>query len=329
MKHLKYLATMLFLIIVQESFAVREYTYYPKIDGIYYRLDSVDHKAKLTGEYSSGGPGGSFIGSGHYSGDVVIPSSIEYEGVYYRVTSLYLEAFWGEEVTLTIPESITDCFPGYGHIDKLYISSWDWYFNKTLLKYGRDMMPLSFPDYNHIAFSEDYAPCLLAVCDSLFVNGEYVDLEDFVVPDGIEYLPGGCFMYMKQLRSVTIPRSVKAISGHGIFWKCENLKYIVSYLDNPTELSGADELRKVILYVPEGTAEKYRQLRGWREAAEIIEFDVNEGVVIPGKSETEGLQSPCAARSTDCDVYDLQGRRTANSLSHGFYISNGKKFISR
>lgn len=153
MKHLKYLATMLFLIIVQESFAVREYTYYPKIDGIYYRLDSVDHKAKLTGEYSSGGPGGSFIGSGHYSGDVVIPSSIEYEGVYYRVTSLYLEAFWGEEVTLTIPESITDCFPCYGHIYKLYISSWDWYFNKTLLKYGRDMMPLSFPDYNHIAFS--------------------------------------------------------------------------------------------------------------------------------------------------------------------------------
>ena len=44
-----------------------------------------------------------------YSGDVVIPESVEYEGKTYRVTGIYHEAFWGCKVTsLDLPSTMTE-----------------------------------------------------------------------------------------------------------------------------------------------------------------------------------------------------------------------------
>lgn len=301
MRYLMLLATLLCLFAKQECSAYT--TPFIKIDGIYYELNKMEHRAAVVGEASYFiGSNRDSLGWGYYSGDIVIPGSIEYEGMYYRVTELYLEAFGDCEVaSLTIPETVKFCHvPWYKSRDfqtkkirKIYLSSWDWFF-KELGHENLDMLNMepypardSYPGRDPYQDPDTFHPFLFGVCDTLYVNGEKVDLENFVVPDGIEYLPEECFMYSTKLRSITIPKSVKGINQHGILFRCDNLEYIVSYLESPTELAWNDfsirgkHQKPTVLYVPKGTAELYRRLKGWNTVARIIEFDVNEGVVIP------------------------------------------------
>ena len=74
-----------------------------QVDGIWYNLDILDEEASVTyrGEYSN-------TYENEYSGNVVIPASVTYNGKTYSVTSIGKEAF--EDCTgltsVTIPNSV-------------------------------------------------------------------------------------------------------------------------------------------------------------------------------------------------------------------------------
>ena len=69
-----------------------------KIDGIYYELNA-DAKQATVIENSSG----------RYSGEVIIPESVEHEGAAYSVTSIGYSAFLGcySLTSVNIPNSVT------------------------------------------------------------------------------------------------------------------------------------------------------------------------------------------------------------------------------
>ena len=68
-----------------------------QIDGIYYNLITKTKQAEVTS------------GTTKYTGNVVIPENVEYEGVSYSVTSIGNSAFSGcdDLTTVNIPKSVT------------------------------------------------------------------------------------------------------------------------------------------------------------------------------------------------------------------------------
>lgn len=74
-------------------------------DGIYYKLTTADKTAEVMTAYKLKDAG---VISQFYSGDINIPSTIQYEGVDFTVTSLEDECFWQcTPTSLTLPETLT------------------------------------------------------------------------------------------------------------------------------------------------------------------------------------------------------------------------------
>ena len=100
MKHLKYLFTALQLLCATVATA-----HHFQVDGIYYNILSEEEKTvevTYRGNYSD-----SY--SNEYTGSVVIPESVTYNGATYSVTSIGKEAFSGciWLRSITIPNSVT------------------------------------------------------------------------------------------------------------------------------------------------------------------------------------------------------------------------------
>lgn len=73
-----------------------------KIDGIYYCITSGSEVSVTHGSWSWN------VEDQHYSGDIVIPSSVVYNDVTYSVTGIDESAFEGQEISsVSIPESVT------------------------------------------------------------------------------------------------------------------------------------------------------------------------------------------------------------------------------
>ena len=72
-----------------------------EVDGIFYNLDAANKTATVTFK-------GDDPSDYEYSGDVVIPETVTYDGITYSVTSLGLGCFYGcsSLTSITIPNSV-------------------------------------------------------------------------------------------------------------------------------------------------------------------------------------------------------------------------------
>ena len=92
-----------------------------EVDGIFYNLDAANKTATVT--FKGDDP----YSYNEYSGDVVIPETVTYNGITYSVTSLGDHCFYGcrRLTSITIPNSVTSvgrsCFSGCSSLTSITI----------------------------------------------------------------------------------------------------------------------------------------------------------------------------------------------------------------
>lgn len=164
--------------------SVGAFAYSAKIDGIYYNLSGKNATVTYRDQnYNS------------YSGEVVIPATVEYNGTEYAVTSIGYRAFYKcfSLTTIALPNSITSI--------------------------GSD------------AFSECSLLNTITLSDAITNIGSYAfhackSLTNIFIPNGVTRIEDGVFQYCSSLMTVSIPKKITHI-GSVAFDGCSSLTTFV------------------------------------------------------------------------------------------------------
>ena len=222
-----------------------------EIDGINYDLIEKAKQAKVIAK-----------SSGEYSGTVVIPESVEYEGVSYAVTSIGDYAFQSCTglTSVTIPNSVTSignhAFYRCQHLTSVTI-------------------PNSVKSIEYGAFA-------------------YSGLTSVTIPNSVTSIGAYAFKDCSGLTSVTIPNSVTSIEFEA-FEGCSELTDIYCYAEQvPLTESDAFEgsyVEYATLHVPTVSMEDYKTTEPWSSFGKIVGLS-GEGPEQPEQPEVEKCETP-------------------------------------
>lgn len=263
------------------------------IDDIYYNFNSAEKTAEVTYLEDNDNENA-------YSGDVVIPSSISFNGENYTVTSVGRFAFCKCRTltSITIPNSVTtigeDAFKDCRALTKLVFGN-------------------SVTTIDRYAFND---------CSGL---------ASIVIPNSVTTIERQAFCDCIALTSVTIGSGVTCIDEEA-FRNCYNLQTVVSLIEEPFdvdesffECSKKDKEENRIdpdlvyniatLYVPVGTQDQYAQKEGWRKFLHIEETNLADIVTAKATDRKDCLQK-----------ISLSGQRLT-APHKGISIVGGKKVV--
>ena len=243
-----------------------------EVDGIYYNILSTEDKTvevTYRGSYSSS--------YDEYSGNVVIPSSVIYNGNTYSVTSIGGWAFYdcSSLTSITIPESVTSIGGGtFPYCDVLTSIQVD---AENPVYDSRDNCNAII----HTESGELVAGCKNTVIpNSVTSIGWYAfyycsGLTSITIPEGVTSIGGRAFDGCSDLTSITSPNSVTSI-GNEAFNACSSLESVYSQMNTPCDYPG-DFGGSPVLYIPSGTRDLYIE-QGWDDwASEIVEMGDTNG----------------------------------------------------
>ena len=229
-----------------------------KIDGIGYDILSSDER---TAEVINGG----------YSGDIVIPETMEYEGITYRVTAIGDYAFLSCKnlTSVTIPGGVTAI--GDYAFEYCYALT-----SVTIPESVTSIGEEAFYGCSGLTeFKGKFAVdnCCLIVNDTLKAFAPKCDVAEYTIPDDVKVVGGSAFSGCSSLTSVMIPNSVTAIGGWA-FAYCTGLTSVTAYNPEPVDINifvfNGVNCANCKLYVPKGSEEAYRNYEGWSEFGEIL-----------------------------------------------------------
>ena len=192
-----------------------------QIGSLWYNLDESAKTAEVT---TSGGD--------VYSGEIVIPSSFEYNEVTYTVTSIGNSAFSGSSISkVTFPSSLTEIGEyAFGYCQDLTIL----YFSDGLTTVGNNafdgcwnlekvIIP-SLSAWCSVNFG-NYDSNPLYHANHLFLD-ENTEITKLEIPEGVTTIGSYAFLKCTEVSSVTIPKSVISI-GENAFSECNNLEKVI------------------------------------------------------------------------------------------------------
>ena len=314
-------SALLLILLLFSSFSALALAYGCKVDGIYYDITPANRTASVTRV--------------SYSGGVIIPETIAFDGTTYSVTSIGDGAFANHSglTSVTIPNSVTS-IGNYA------------FFNCSGLT--SVTIPNSVTTIGEFAFA--YCSGLTSVifnaekCTKMIsAFSDCTNLTSLTIGDKVTIIPNFAFPHCSKLTSVTIPNSVTSIGdsafngcsglssvtignsvtsiGDSAFKDCSGLTKLVSLAVEPP-ICGEGAFEKVDkttcqLLVPEESINKYKTADQWKEFLNILGYDGVDDVSVDSQNAVY-------------EVYNLQGVRvgigmreaevTADALPHGVYI---------
>lgn len=230
------------------------------VDGIYYDFDKKTKTASVTfrGKYSH-----SYLDE--YSGEVVIPSSVTYEGIEYSVTQIGQSAFEGcvNLTSVTIPNNVKQissyAFSGCSNISNVILPSGVAKISDGMFDGCKSLISVVLPEgvtqIGSKAFSECSRLASISIPESVtrIENEAFFgcsSLTNILIPKKVVEIGSSAFERCIGLTSITLPNGVKSV-GDFAFRDCIGLTSII-LSDSLTQLYcgvfyGCKSLTSIIL----------------------------------------------------------------------------------
>ena len=211
------------------------------INGVYYNLDSTNKTASVTKAKMNFINAPASVTTSKYSGSIIIPSTVEYEGDSYRVISIGLYAFLNcnDLISVTLPSSITsistDAFEGCNALTSVNI-------------------PESVTSIGQGAFSD---------CSSL---------TSIIIPSSVTSIGFGAFSNTSALTDIfCFAESLPTVHSRDMSSRGE-----IELINVYGELSC--DYDNVTLHVPRGSIEAYSTTAPWNKFKNIVAIE-DQGIV--------------------------------------------------
>lgn len=284
MKHLKHLFTLLLLVLCSQ--AVKAYDF--EVDGIYYNI-SMESIVEVTS------------GDTYYTGNVVIPSVVEYEGTSYSVVGIGSSAFNGcEELSsVQIPSSVkyvgAMAFYACGNLLEIHFSENVESLGENVLACCSNLERISVDDGNQYYKVVNEALLTADMTQLLVVPAANNNLGSvYVVPDGVTAIADYAFVYNKSVSRiefpdgvleigdyafgaiksneiyVSIPESIKRIGANVFLANFSSTIRVDISATTPPEVKAFDSCAPIVFYVPKGAKDAY-DIAPWNNPHTIVE----------------------------------------------------------
>lgn len=208
-----------------------------EINGIYYNLVSKTKKAEVTSNPN------------RYTGSIVIPATVDYDGITYDVTSIGSRAFIEDKyvTSVSIPNSVISIGEnafGYCDFTSIIIPNSVTTLDKKAFNNCRKLESITMGTGITSIGEKAFQMCmaldkvivkdLVAWCQISFndypfgwnsghlYSDENTEITELVIPDGLTTIKSGTFHGCKYLTTLIVPNSVTQIEA-GAFSKCEGL----------------------------------------------------------------------------------------------------------
>lgn len=277
-----------------------------EINGIYYYLQSNSKEASVTSNSKS-----------WYSGNIIIPDTVIYEGEKYSVTSIGNCAFQNciDVTSVIIPKNVTSigtmAFQKCTNLTQITIPDKVKEIDWCAFAYCENLTSVTIPNSVTTIGLGAFEGCS--------------SLTSVTIPDGIEYIQEYVFAHTG-ITSITIPSSVTYI-GYAAF--DYNLKEVYCLAENVPKADHNAfrvDFRTTTLHVPEQSISAYKTISPWRNFENIVGIgtgiskinnipiqihQVNGNIIVEGGEE-----------GTMVSVYDVKGVQLGNAI-----IEGGRAFI--
>lgn len=289
------------------------------------------------------------------TGDVVIPSSVSYNGVDFKVIRIADNGF--EKcyyiTTLTIPYTMTHIgYLGLGWMQGLETLVFDNPQNMTIGSYAFNYDWRSFSKVKIINCDErSLLNQGLNLVTSLPLHELYINdqrVEDYVVPEGTEII-GTLFSNCNTLRTLELPNTVKKISSnaasgcnslttvtlssslesidYNAFADCSELRTIYLKAATPPLLDKSSFANGcymfATLYVPKGTLSDYKNAEVWKDFVNIEEKEYSDAPVEPKKKcSTPTIIYKQGKISFTCETEGVEYVSNISNTDIGSYTSS-------